>query len=409
MKIKKVRITSFAVLLVLVAAIRLGAQETPSYTVLHTFTGSDGEFPQGSLIRDHEGNLFGTAFNGGNSSCNPPIGCGVVFKMDPTGKEIVLYTFKGGADGAYPATDLLRDEVGNLYGTTHGGGQTTVAQCSFNPGCGVVFKVDPSGRETPLFAFSGGADGLGPSSGLVQDKWGNLYGTTIGGDPDGNCPGTPQGCGVVFKLDPNGDETVLHTFTGGADGYAPYGDLLLDEEGNLYGMTGNGGDVGACSGIGCGVVFKLARGGKESVLYSFTGGADGAVTFASVIRDDEGNLYGTTTNGGDLNGCGGLGCGVVFKLDPKGKETVLHTFSGGTDGAIPVGGLLLDDEGNLYGTSSGGGDPSCDCGVVFKIALHDSAEGDARTAPDRTTLDAHQRAIQSVRLGRFGKPFMGPQ
>jgi uncharacterized repeat protein (TIGR03803 family) len=472
MKIKKVCITSFAALLVLVAtSLRLGAQETPSYTVLHTFTGSDGEFPQGSLIRDHEGNLYGTAFNGGNSSCNPPFGCGVVFKMDPTGKETVLYTFEGGADGAYPATDLLRDEVGNLYGTTHGGGQTTVAQCSFNPGCGVVFKVHPSGRETPLYAFSGGADGLGPSSGLVQDKRGNLYGTTIGGEPNGNCPGTPQGCGVVFKLDPNGDETVLHTFTGGADGYAPYGDLLLNEEGNLYGvasnggdvsgfcgatilnatgslgcgtvfkldgtseftvlhtfdgkdggpfpdgwlvrdntgnlygMTGNGGDVGACSGIGCGVVFKLDRGGKESVLYSFTGGADGAVTFASVIRDDEGNLYGTTTNGGDLNGCGGLGCGVVFKLDPNGKETVLHTFSGGTDGAIPVGGLLLDDENNLYGTSSGGGDPSCHCGVVFKIALHHCAEGDASTGSDRTTLDAHQRAIQSVRLGRFGRPF----
>jgi uncharacterized repeat protein (TIGR03803 family) len=477
MKIKAVCIPSFAALLLLqTPAVRLAAQETPTYTVLHTFTGPDGASPQGSPIRDREGNLYGTAFNGGDSSCNPPSGCGVVFKLDPKGKETVLYNFKGQSDGAFPATDLLRDEAGNLYGTTHGGGQIEVAACSFNPGCGVVFKVDPIGKETALYAFSGEADGLGPSSGLVRDKWGNLYGTTIGSEANSNCPGTPQGCGVVFRLDPDGKQTVLHTFTGGADGYAPYGDLLLDDDGNLYGaasnggdvsgfcgatifnatgsvgcgtifklrgtseftalltfngtnggpfpdgwlvrdksgnlygMTGNGGDLSACSDIGCGVVFKLAREGKENLLYSFTGGTDGAVTIASVIRDHEGNLYGTTSNGGDLKECGGVGCGVVFKLDPNGKETVLYTFSGGTDGGVPLGGLILDDEGNLYGMSSSGGDPSCNCGVVFKVALHpceDGAESTA-TSPDKTTFDEPERA-QSVRLTRFGRQFTSLQ
>lgn len=312
------------------------AQEESTYTVLHTFTGSDGEFPQGSLIRDREGNLYGTAFNGGNSSCNPPFGCGVVFKMDPTGKETVHYTFQGGADGAYPATDLLRDEVGNLYGTTHGGGQISVPACSFNPGCGVVFKVDPNGKETALYAFSGGADGLGPSSGLVQDKWGNLYGTTIGGDPNGNCPGTPQGCGVVFKLEPNGDETVLHTFTGGADGYAPYGDLLLDEDGNLYGAASNGGDVSGFCGatilnatgsLGCGTVFKLDGTSEFTVLHTFAGKDGGPFPNGCLVEDKTGNLNGMTGNGGNVSACSGIGCGVVFKLNRAGKESVLYRRS----------------------------------------------------------------------------------
>ncbi len=153
-------------------------------------------------------------------------------------------------------------------------------------------------------------------------------------------------------------------------GRTPTRGSAADHQGNLYGMTGNGGDLNACGGFGCGVVFKLDRRGNESVLYNFTGGADGSTTFAGVVRDAAGNLYGTTAFGGNLSGCGGSGCGVVFKVDPRGKETVLYTFTGGTDGANPEGNLLLDEEGNLYGTASGGGDPTCQCGVVFEIALH---------------------------------------
>jgi uncharacterized repeat protein (TIGR03803 family) len=484
-------ISSLGLLALLAMPVRVVAQEEQQqqaehlqrYTALYTFTGADGEFPQGNLIRDRAGNLYGTAFNGGDLSGCGGSGCGVVFKLDRSGKETVLYSFTGGADGAYPATGLVRDEAGNLYGTTHGGGDISVSACSFNPGCGVVFKVDPSGKESVLYAFTGGADGLGASSGLVRDEAGNLYGTTVmGGDLSGVCPGFPApGCGVVFKVDATGKETVLHTFTGGADGYAPYGDLLRDEagslygaasnggdvsgfcgdvvlnttgflgcgtvfkldqtgkftvlhtfhgadggpfpdgwlvrdnEGNLYGMSGNGGDLSGCSGLGCGVVFKLDRGGKETVLYSFTGGADGAETFAGVIRDGEGNLYGTTSIGGDLSGCSGLGCGVVFKLDTRGKETVLHTFTGGTDGANPNADLLQDEGGNLYSTAVGGGDLSCSptygCGVVFKIARDHCSEGDETTERPRVVLPENARELlqQRLRFGRFGVGLMGPQ
>jgi uncharacterized repeat protein (TIGR03803 family) len=477
-----ITISSLGLLAFLAIPAGLAAQQARNYSELYTFTGAGGEFPQGDVTRDLAGNSYGTAFNGGDLSCNPPYGCGVVFKVDRNGTETVLYSFLGGTDGAYPATGLLRDEAGNLYGTTHGGGDISVSACSFNPGCGVVFKVDPNGKETALYAFTGGADGLGPSSGLVRDEEGNFYGTTVlGGDPTGVCPGLPApGCGVLFKLDPNGKETVLHTFTGEADGYAPYGDLLRDaagdlygaasnggdvtgfcgdvvesatgflgcgtvfkldhtgkfnvlhtfhgtdggpfpdgwlaqdNAGNLYGMSGNGGALSGCSGLGCGVVFKVETTGKETVLYSFTGGADGAETFAGVIRDAEGNLYGTTYLGGSFSGslCAGVGgCGVVFKLDPAGKETVLHTFTGDADGANPNAGLLQDLEGNLYGTASDGGDLSCNppggCGVVFKTAP--CLDSESATSSEQAVTSEGEKVVltenarkQVPQLLRFG-------
>lgn len=441
---------------VLCAATAGRAQDDQRYSVLHTFGGKDGANPQAALIRDPDGNLYGTAFSGGDTEKCDGLGCGVVFKLDQSGKETVLYTFEAGDDGAGPASDLLRDEAGNLYGTTHGGGD--VNNCLFErifvgapwDGCGVVFRLDPGGKETTLYAFTGSDDGGGPSSGLVRDERGNLYGTTVFGGDFRDCSfyGMP-GCGVVYKLDVvAGEETALHAFTGGADGLAAYGDLLLDPSGHLfgatdnggdttstfcsqtvlnftgfagcgtvfmvdhdgefvvlhtfhgadggpygdgwliqgfdeslYGVTGNGGNLNDCGGLGCGVVFKRDTSGKETVLYSFTGGADGGVPLASVIADAEGNLYGTTLNGGDVTDppCVYVGgCGVVFKLDPRGNETVLYTFKGGADGANPGANLLLGDDGNLYGTAQYGGDNNCSlagtqvpgCGVVFKISLH---------------------------------------
>jgi uncharacterized repeat protein (TIGR03803 family) len=434
------------------AAVAVRAQEAPAYTVLYTFTGADGANPQAALIRDGNGNLYGTTFSGGDLNKCGGAGCGVVFGLDRSGVETVLYRFEAGVDGAGPAADLLRDEAGNLYSTTHGGGDVSGCHLEVGvpwSGCGVVFKVDrTTGKETTLYAFTGSKDGGGPSSGVIRDRAGNLYGTTVfGGGKACSFFGMP-GCGVVYKLDPAGKETVLHSFTGGADGLAPYGDLLLswagnlfgiggnggdttstfcgetvlkltglagcgtvfkidpaggftvlhtfhgtdggpfpdgwlvrDHRGNIYGMTGNGGILSDCSGLGCGVVFRLDRNGKETVLHSFTGGADGAVTSASVVRDRAGNLYGTTSSGGDVSHtpCAGVGgCGVVFKLDPAGKETVLHTFTGGADGANPSANLLLGKDGNLYGTAQDGGEAGCSapgtplpgCGVVFKITLH---------------------------------------
>jgi len=303
-----------------------------------------------------------------------------VFKVDRTGHESVLHAFSGGADGLGGSSGLVQDWAGNLYGTAIAGGDLS-GDCPGQPaaGCGVLFKVDPRTRkETVLHTFEQ-ADGYGIYGDLLLDREGNLYGTaSLGGDTNGFCgsslvmtdTGGGIGCGTVYKLDRSGRFTVLHQFQGTDGGPYPDAWLVPDREGNLYGMTGNGGDLNACGGFGCGVVFKLDRSGKEAVRYSFTGGADGSTTFAGVVRDATGSLYGTTAFGGDLSGCGGAGCGVVFKVDPAGRETVLYTFTGGTDGANPQGNLLLDEADNLYGTASGGGDPACQCGVVFKIALH---------------------------------------
>jgi uncharacterized repeat protein (TIGR03803 family) len=310
-------------------------------TVLHSFTGgADGANPAAGLIRDPAGNLYGTTQWGGimTGLCSPT-GCGVVFRLDPTGKETVLYSFTGGGDGANPAAGVIGDAAGNLYGTTPAGGAS---------GYGVVFKLDKSG-ESVLYSFTGGADGANPEAALVRDLAGNLYGTTDYGGA--------SRYGVVFKLETTGKETVLHSFSGSSsDGALPYsGRLVPDPAGNLYGTTAIGGTSD------WGVVFKLDMTGKETVLYNFTGGADGAGPQAGVIRDSAGNLYGTTWAGGSAEG--DRGKGVVFKLDVTGAESVLHSFAG-SDGADSGAGLIGDSAGNLYGTTKTGGKGN---GVVFTI------------------------------------------
>jgi uncharacterized repeat protein (TIGR03803 family) len=212
--------------------------------------------------------------------------------------------------------------------------------------------------QTPMFSvvytFTGGADGWQPAAPLIADRAGNLYGTTTAGGADG--------FGVVFKIDPQGTETVLHSFTGGTDGGAPYAPLVLDSAGNLYGTTIGGGLYDA------GTVYELDPAGNETVLYSFTGGSDGLRPYAGLVRDGEGNLYGTTEEGGNFNeSCPSLGCGVVFKLDPTGTETVLRAFDG-TDGIGPTGSLLASAAGEgLYGTTYAGGTQRG--GTVFKLDL----------------------------------------
>ncbi|MGH9205494.1 MAG: choice-of-anchor tandem repeat GloVer-containing protein, partial [Acidimicrobiales bacterium] len=258
----------------------------------------------------------------------------------------------------------IADSSGNLYGTTFQGG--VVGGCTDGLGCGTVFRLSPGGTETVLHAFTFSSEGYGPNGPLIADSSGNLYGTTYSDGASGN--------GVVFKLTPGGTYTVLHTFTGGSDGANPAGDLIADSSGNLYGTTRGGGASGSgCGGFGCGTVFKLSPGGTLTVLYSFTGGSDGEGPVGNLIADSKGNLYGTTLLGGGP-GCGqfGLGCGVVFKLSPSGTETVLHIFTGGSDGGAPFAGLIADSSGNLYGTTfQGGALTACNgvgCGVVFKLA-----------------------------------------
>ena len=289
-------------------------------TILHQFAGGsgDGAGPEGDLIEDSSGNIYGTTSGGGS------MGFGAVFKLDSAGNESILYFFGNLPDGQYPFGALLRDQAGNLYGTTNTGGTSNA---------GTVFELSPSPSgwtEQVLYDFTGGSDGGFPLAGLIADEQGNLYGTTTAGG-DLNC-GALGSCGVVFELSPSPhrwSETVLYTFTGSPDGADPlFGALIRDGAGNLYGTTSQGGIATGCYGeVGCGTVFELSPNGSgwtETVLYSFTGEADGNAPIGPVTMDAHGNLYGAAYYGGDLNsnspacqyGGSPIGCGVVFKLTP---------------------------------------------------------------------------------------------
>jgi|SRR5579863_1469889 len=405
--------------LLLASAVVPTQAQAQKFKVLHTFHGPNGAFPITQLTRDGAGNLYGTTSEGGTGVCkDEKYGCGTAFKLDKAGKQVWLHSFHYDG-GESPMVGLLRDAAGNLYGTTVYGGENG-SSCGFvGIGCGVAFKLDKTGKETVLHRFSGGAsDGQFPEALLIQDSAGNLYGTTIqgdqygegtvfkldkaghetilfvfdftdGGEPfpgvisdaAGNLYGTTSvggscGYGTVFELDTAGTETVLHNFCGG-DGAIPSSVLIWDDSGNLYGTTQEGGSSDVCDG-GCGAVFELSPGSggnwTEKVLYSFcsvSGCADGLAPLSGPLaRDAAGNLYGTTIDGGTSSACNGS-CGVVFKLSASGKETVIHNFTGGADGADPWAGLTMDSAGNLYGTADEGGDLKCNppygCGTVFKI------------------------------------------
>lgn len=316
-------------------------------TVLFAFSdGTDGGHPQAGVIRDAAGNLYGAAQDGGDLSCNITAtgiagGCGVVYKLSPTGQETVLHRFSG-PDGATADEGLVRDAEGNLYGVTSQGGDLNCAPGN-RAGCGVVYKISPTGQETVLHTFSG-PDGSGPSSALLLDAAGNLYGTTFGGGPDNG--------GTLFKLDPAGRMTILHSFGAGNNSpRGPEGNLIRDEAGNFYGTTTSGG-----SAHFFGTVYKVDEHGNETVLHSFSNDApDGQMPDSGVVRDAAGNLYGTTPSGGDPRCESGPmpGCGIVYRIDTSRRETILHTFRA-TDGASPTAAPILDPSGSLIGTVTAG-------------------------------------------------------
>jgi uncharacterized repeat protein (TIGR03803 family) len=324
---------------------------------------------------DAAGNLYGTTYYGGNNGCGNG-GCGVVFELSPSNgswTETVLYTFTGGSDGSKPLTGLIFDQDGNLYGTTAYGG---TGSCNvFWPGCGTIFELSPSKggwTETVLHSFRGGMDGNTPSGKLIFDTRGNLYGTTAGTAPDD--PGTVF---QVAKTDSGWKERVLYRFTGKDDGNSPQAGLILGKTGSLFGTTLYGGK-GTCSTFGytgCGTVFELRRSQgswTERVLHSFRGGSsDGAYPAAGLIFDKNGNLYGTTAQGGLTGSCGNGGCGTVFKLTPfsgRWRASLLHQFADYSNGdaAYPLGDLIFDNLGNLYSTTQYGG--VYNEGSVFEIA-----------------------------------------
>jgi uncharacterized repeat protein (TIGR03803 family) len=320
----------------------LGAADA-GVTILHAFAGgTDGAEPRAGLVEDKAGNFYGTTQLGGGNGCAGD-GCGMVFRLAPDGTETVLYRFAENGDGLYPS-GVIKDNAGNLYGTTEGG-------------AGTVFKLSPDGTETVLYSFQGQRDGMWPAGGVIKDSAGNLYGTTEAGGVTGCYNG--QGCGTVFKLAPDGTETVLYAFAGGSDGEYPHAGVVMDKAGNLYGMTPEGGANND------GIIFKVDPHGKETILHTFTGGSDGSYPYAGLIKDEADNLYGTTETGG-----AGCGCGTIFKLAPDGTETVLYSFKAGSDGAYPQAGVIRDRAGNLYGTTEVGGSTGCTegCGTVFKLA-----------------------------------------
>jgi uncharacterized repeat protein (TIGR03803 family) len=318
------------------------------YRVIHRFDASDGFCPLGALILDPSGDLYGTAYRGG------AYGGGVVFELSPSGagwKEEVLHHFGNSSDLAGPQGAPILDAAGHLYGTTEAGGTN---------GYGGVFELKLSGNqwsESILHSFTGGPDGLYPyKANVVLDSTGNLYSTTCGGGKYGD--------GVVYELTPSSSgrwtETVLHSFSGGADGSCPFSGVIFDAGGNLYGTTVDGGP------INCGTVFKLSPSTgawKESIIHAFRS-TDGCFPWSSLTADATGALNGTTMSGGPNYS------GVAFKLTPSGGRwsyTLLHTFNY-RNGAFPVGGVILDQKGILYGTTSHGGKgQSAGYGVIFDI------------------------------------------
>ncbi len=328
----------------------------PLYSFPDPGQGNDGATPNAPVVIGPGNSLYGTTTTGGGNQ-------GIVFKLSPPPRvcettlcpwtETVLYRFTGGADGGNPYSPVILDAAGNVYGTTQSGGAANL---------GTAFEVSPSGSgwtETVLYSFTGIPDGSQPESGLLLDSAGNLYGTTADGGADNS--------GTVFQLVNSGSgwtENILYSF-GPQDGYAPYGGLILDSAGNLYGTT-------AYSYVGDGTVFELSPdGGGQwnfatlSFLASGAAGTPGPV--GTLLMDNSGNLYGTTFEGG-LAGCGfGSGCGTVFELSPDSGDWnyyLLYQYTGESDGGFPVDGLVRDAEGNLYGAGFGGG--SSGNGVVFE-------------------------------------------
>jgi len=336
-------------------------------TVLYNFqAGPDGKNPYGGVVIDKKGNLIGTTVAGGSGGLCAGDGCGVVYMLKHSSSGwnlIVLHSFTGMHDGGGPGSGLAIDKNGNLYGTTPTGGK--LGGCA-GQGCGVVYQLVPLGggvwKENVLHQFTGGTDGATGSLGRLHiDAAGNVYGLAeIGGDLNCN---PNSGCGTAYKLAPlaggRWKMTSLYSFKGMPDAGFPYGGLISDAAGNLFGTTYFGGANGA------GTVFELSPGsnGKwtETVLYNFQGAADGGNPTTTLVLSAAGILYGTTSGGGDSNGDG-----VAFKLTPTSsgwKETVSHRFLG-VDGANPNYGLVQDKAGNLYGVTPFGGHGA---GVVFEM------------------------------------------
>lgn len=329
-----------------------------------------GARPDSKAVIGPNGNLFGVTYLGGLGDCLGNGSCGVVYEMQPPShacssficywNQIVLHQFNALPDAGVPEAPVIFDHAGNVYGTTsYGGTGICYNDIHLNYGCGTVYELTPSAggwTETILYSFQGGNDGQSPEGGLIFDSAGNLYGTTAGGGS--------SGCGTIFEFSPSGGswtKTILHNFQC-SDGSNPWGNLIADRSGNLYGVTGGG---GANDG---GVAFELSQPGNWTfnLLYSFP---QSSYPVGPLVFDGSGNLYGTTQVGG------AYGNGSAYKLTHSNggwTETDLHDFQS-TDGEYLNGGLVIDSAGNLYGTAAEGGigfNGPCyaiGCGTIWEI------------------------------------------
>jgi uncharacterized repeat protein (TIGR03803 family) len=355
----------------------------PPFTVLYRFAGgSDGSNPGAGLVLGTDGNFYGTTQEGGAQND------GTIFEITPSGTETVLYTFGSVAnDSIAPAADLI-EVNGTFYGTAGDGGG--------NGGYGTVFSFTPGTGETILHSFANGSDGAEPEAPLLLGTDGNLYGVTLVGGANTD--------GTMFRITTSGTLTTLYSFNASTSGSGAIGGLIEDSSGNFYGTAETGGaDEGtvfkltssgilswatsatvtdglgsaaalipgsdgnyygtalAGGGANDGTVFMITAAGVETVVYSFAGGSDGESPKAKLLLASDGNFYGTTQFGGTGHS------GIVFKLTPEGVETVLYSFTGGSDGAIPRGDLVQGSDGALYGTTFSGGISGR--GVVFRLTL----------------------------------------
>jgi uncharacterized repeat protein (TIGR03803 family) len=339
---------------VVAATLSSGASASGNSKVIYNFTGgTDGGDPATALVFDSSGNAYGTSVVGGNS------GCGTIFKLKPLSggnwQHSTLYSFSCGFDGKNPYGGVTFDANGNLFGTTVAGGSGNI--CA-GDGCGVAYELTKNGLRV-LYDFQGGSDGFGPGGAVIFDTAGNLYGTT----PDGGV----NSAGTVYELSKRGNqwhERVIHAFTGLADGgVGSLGALHIDAYGDLFGVTEIGGAHSA------GTIYEMMpdAGGTWDfrTLYAFRGQPDAGSPYGGLIQDGKGNLFGTTYYGG------ANGAGSVFELHSLPKrhwsEHVLYSFKGSSDGGLPTSTLLFDSNFDLWGTTSAGGASACNCGTVFKV------------------------------------------
>ena len=348
--------------------------------ILHTFAGNkfDGGYPVGTLALDANGNLYGVTEQGGSGPCDSVLGsgCGVVYRLSPGANNTftysVIYNFAAGFgddDGSYANAGVVLDRLGNLYGTTEFGGD-------FFCDCGIVYQLQPGAQGGPwteniLYRFigisQGGSDVSFPASGVTLDHKGNIFGSTTGGG-DKNCN---LGCGGIYQLTPNGDgtyqEAVLAIFHGGPDGAQPEGGVIVDRDGNIFGSTEFGGGGTSCNSgdSGCGTIFELrntASGYQKKIILRFNG-PNGFAPSSNLTFGANRGLLGTAQAGGASNH------GLVFRLTLSSsgwQESILHDFTGGSDGASPLSALLSDGQGGFFGTTNDGGGTQ-DAGTVFQL------------------------------------------